>query len=339
MVTPIAGNQADIGVALQAAAGTPAAAPQHRFYLTGGGFGSVKDHAMVEETADKRLLSDSYVTTIKGEGSPQAVARPSFLGLLLYAAMGAKAVAGAGDPYTHTFTLAATLPYLTVWSRLGPTASGGRYERFTDCKVGSLVLSSAAAGLLQVTVGLVGVQPSFRSAAEVGVNPEIGSLFLHADGSGALKVETVAVTTTEAWELSIDNGGGLLQGDDITGYAVSEGRQTIKATTTELIQDWALWNRMMYGSATPANNDEPVRTILELGGAPAGLDFKFTQPGSPERSLAATATKVQVSIDGVEPNVNGDPLKRKVNYEILQPSSGSGLTVALQNAVASYPAI
>lgn len=339
MVSPIAGNQADIGISLQAAAGTPAAVSQHRFYLTGGGFGSVKDHAMVEETADKRLLSDSYVTTIKGDGSPQAVVRPDFIGLLLYAAMGAKAVSGAGDPYTHTFTLASALPYLTAWRRLGPAAAGGLYERFTDVKISSLVFASQAAGLLQVTSGLVGVQPAWKSAAETTVTPETGSVFLHADGHGALKVEATAVTTIESAEISIDNGGGLLQGDDVVGYAVFEGRQTIRVTTTELVQDFALWNRMMYGSATPSDNDVPVRTILELGGSPAGLDFKYTQPGSPERSLKFTATKVQVAIDGIEPNVNGDPLKRRVTYEVLQPSSGSGLTVALKNGHASYPAI
>lgn len=339
MVTPIAGNQADIGIALQAAAGTPAAAAQHRFYLTGGGFGSVKAHAMVEETADKRLLSDSYVTTIKGEGSPQAVVRPDFIGLLLYGAMGAKAVAGAGDPYTHTFTLASVLPYLTAWRRLGPVAAGGLYERFTDCKVGSLVFSSQAAGLLQVTAGLVGVQPAYKDAAEVGVTAETGSVFLHADGHGALKVETTAVSTIESAEISIDNGGGLLQGDDVVGYGIFEGRQTIRVTTTELVEDFALWNRMMYGTATPSDDDVPVRTILELGGSPAGLDFKYTLPGSgAERSLKFTATKVQVGIDGIDPNVNGDPLKRRVTYEILQPASGSGLTSVLKNGHASYSA-
>lgn len=335
MVTPIAGNQADIGIAIQAEAGTPAAAAQHRFYLTGGGFAPSKGQAMVEETTEQRIRSQAYVTTIRGEGSPQAAVRQDFIGALLLAGMGQVVTTGVGDPYTHTFGLNAPLPYLTLWRRLGPM-SGGLYERFTDCKVTQLALASQAAGLLQVTATISGLVPDWQDEPEDSVEVETGPVFLHADGQGALTVEGEPISTIESVEVSIDNGGGPLQGDAVTPYAVNEGLQVIRIVTTELVEDFELWNRMIYGSATPTPGDTPTRDVLELDASPAAIDFTWTRPGSPTRSLQLTAERVMVGMDPIEANVNGDPLKRRVAYEVLQPASGSALVAVLINGVESY---
>src|SRR4051794_27816506 len=102
MVTAIAGNQADIGIALQTAQAAAAAAAQHRMYLTGGGLAPVKNTQDIEETTADRLRAAAFVTQVAADGAPSFIVRPDFIGMLLYGAMGAKAVAGVGDPYTHT---------------------------------------------------------------------------------------------------------------------------------------------------------------------------------------------------------------------------------------------
>lgn len=340
MVDLIAGNQADIGLALQSAQAAAAAAAQFRLYLTGGGLAGTKGTEDIAETSSGRLRNDAFVTRIAAEGSPQFVVRPRGLGLLLYGAMGAKAVSGSADPWTHTFTLASLLPWLTAWGRLGPVASGGRYEKFVDCKVGQLVFASQAGGLLQVTATIMGLKPSFLAAAEVTVAPEsgAGTAFLHADGAGALKVEGTAVTSIEQFELSLGNSSAIQQGDSVTGYAISEAMNDIVIRTTQAVTDFALWNRFMYGTATPTGGDVPVRDILELAGSPAGLDFKFSRPGSPARSLEFLAPRVEAIPDSIQPNVNGDPLKFQVSYRVKQPASGSGLTAVLKNDVTAYAA-
>src|SRR4051794_18949678 len=102
MVSSIAGNQADIAIALQSAQGAAAAAAQHRMYLTAGGLAPVKETADIEETTASRLRSTSYVRVIRGEGSPSCVVRPEFVGMLLYGAMGAKSTRGAATIATSS---------------------------------------------------------------------------------------------------------------------------------------------------------------------------------------------------------------------------------------------
>lgn len=332
----VAGNISEISFALQSAKGTSAGASQHRLYHTGGGVMPMRDVADIEETTGNRLRAQSYVQQTRGEGSPVFVVRPKFIGLLLYGALGAKAVSGVGDPYTHTFTNATSLPWLTVYRMLG----NGLYETFTDCKVVGLHFNSEAGGLLQVTADIMGLSPSYLTAAVTTVSVETTDAFIHADGTGALQIEGTPVASIESFALDIVNNGALQQGDSVGGYDVTEGLLDITWTSRQALTDFALWNRFHYGSATPSNNATPTRNVLTLSST--YLDYKFTRPGgAPERSIEfISGSNVQVqSIAGVEPNTNGDPLKYEVTYKIYAPTSGSALTAKVLNSQASYPAL
>lgn len=337
----VAGNIADLSFSLQAVKGTPAATGQHRTYLTGGGVGPTREINDVEETSSSRLRSTSFVGQVAVEGEPVMAVRPAMIGLLLYAAMGAKAVTGASDPYTHTFTLANTQPYLTVFRMLGALL----FERLSDVKLSSLAFESNSAGILQVTASLIGLSPAYKTTAEVTVQPETTEPFLHMDARSQMSFEGAAVSRIRRNRLVISTGAEAQYGDSIVGDDVSEGMHEITLETEQVISDFALWNRLHYGSATPADNAAPTPTVIELG-AP-GLDIKYTKRNStgaaatPERSLQFTATRVQVSeIEPIESNTDGTPLARTVTYKVYQPSAGgSGLTAVLKNAVTAYTAI
>jgi hypothetical protein len=330
-----AGNTADLAIALQAAKGTAASASQHRTYTTGGGVAPMRDVADIEETSGSRLRSASWVQNTRAEGSPQIVVRPKMVGLLLYGALGAKSVSGAADPWTHVFTPATTLPWLTVWRML----ASALFEKFTDCKVVGLHFSSEAGGLLQVTADILGLTPSYLAAAEATAAVETTDAMIHADGSGQLSIEGTPTASIETFQLDILNNGALQQGDSVTGYDVSDQMLDITWTSRQSLIDFQLWNRFHYGDATPTAGDTPTRDVLELG---AGyLDYKFERPGTPERSLRfQSGNRVQVqSIAGVEPNTDGAPLKYDVTYKVYLPTSGAALTATLMNGQATYPAL
>ena len=334
-----AGNIADIGVALQSAKGVASASAQHRVYLTGGGVAPDRTVADVEETSGTRLRAQSFVSQVAVGGEPSFAVRPASIGLFLYAAMGAKAVTGAADPYTHTFTLALTQPWLTVWRMLGGTL----FERFVDCKLSSLNFESGAGGILTATAGIVGLTPSSQTSGEAiaveGVEP-----FTHMDGKGQFVFEGVTLSRVSAMRVNIGTGVEADYGDGITADGAEEGMIEAIIETEQTISDFALWNRFHYGTAVPADNAPPIPTVIELG-AP-GLSIKYTKrqasgaAATPERSLEFTATKVQIAaIEGQESNTDGSPLTRTVRYRIVEPASGSGLTAVLKNGQATYPAI
>lgn len=334
----VAGNIADLSIGVQATQGAAAATPLTRAYLMGGGLAPMRDIADVEETGSGRLRSTAYVQNVRAEGSPQFAVRPNMIVPLLWAAMGAKAVTGAGDPYSHTLTLAATQPYCTFWRTLGTL-----FERFVDVKIASLSFSSEAGGVLAVTSELLGLAPAFQTAANTTATPETTNTFVHSDLAGQLLVETVAASRIRRVAITIGTGATIAYGDKVYGDAVEEGMHDITIETEQTISDFALWNRYHYGTTTPSNNAAPTQDPVELAGT--GIDFKWTKRTSggtaatPERSLQFTATRLQIAaIEGQDPNVNGDPLTRTVRYKVYAPASGSGLTAVVKNSTASYTA-
>lgn len=333
------GNIADIAIALQSGKGALPAVAQHRMRITGGGFGEMIDVEDVVESTGQRMLEDSFVARIRAEGSPAMIVRPNFIFLLAYAALGSKGVVGAGDPYAHTATVATDLPYLTVWSQL----ADGRFVRARDCKVVRLRLESSAGGLLVATATIMGRLPQYVEAAdyatEVGaIAVERANRFVHYDAQGGLQVEGDPVSGIERAALDIDNSGALQFGDAVTPEDISVARQAITVETTQLISDFTLWNRVHYGTDTPATDDEPTTDVLELAG---GIDFKYTRPGgAPERSLQYLVPRLQVaSISGLEYNAGGDPLKAQVTYRARKPDAGSPCSIVVKNGVATYPAL
>lgn len=329
------GNDADIAIAIQAAKGTPSVVSSQRLWLLGGTVEGDKAVNDVEETSAGRLRNTAYVGAASGAGTPSFAVRPITIGLLMYLAMGAKAVSGAGDPWTHTMTLASTLPWCTIWRRL----ANGLFERFADAKVNTLALRSEAGGILAAEVGFMALSPAHKTAAEATATPEADSaVFVHGDGVGALLYESVAAAEVRRASLSINNNLALQQGDAITPFDLVEQVQDITLETEHTIVNFELYKRWLYGSAAPADNATPSRTVLEL--AATGIDFKWTRPGgAPERSLRVQAPRVQVQKPtGHEPNASGAPIVETRTHKVYKPAAGSGLTAIILNGQSSYAA-
>lgn len=340
-----ASNIADLSMAVQtakgtAAAGTPATT-MSRVYLAGGGLAAMKDTADLEETSSGRLRSANYVSQVRAGGSPEFFVRPEMIGWLLWAAMGAKATTGASDPYTHTFTLALTQPYMTWWRMLG----GALFEKFMDVKVASLAFHSEAGGPLRVTAELLGLTPAFQTTAMTVATVETVDTFMHADAKALLMFEGAAVASIGTIDLTITNNVQISQGPDVVGFQVVEGQQDITLAVQQVITDFASYNRMIYGSNTPANNATPSPNVIELASS-AVIDIGYAKRDAagavrtPERSLHFTADRLAIAnVEGIEADPGGDPISQTVTYKVYQPSGGtSGLTAILKNGKSTYAA-
>lgn len=334
----VAGNVADLSFALQAVKGAPASAGQHRIYLTGGNVAAQRDFADLEETSGSRMRTGGFIQQARAGGSPAAYVRPNWIGLALYGALGAKAVTGAADPRTHTFTPALVQPWLTFWRMQG----GLLFERFADCKLSSLVLRSVAGGALTAEMGVLGLGGVSKAAAETTVAVELSPTFMHADGKGLFLVETVPVSSIESITVTINTGVELQQGDSVTAYDAAEGLLDITIETVQAVSDFSLWNRVHYGTATPADNAPMTPNPIELAGT--GIDFGWAKRQAdgialvtPERSLHVAATRLQIRPPtGLDPNTTGDPLKQTVSYRVYEPAAGAPFTATLKNALTGY---
>jgi Phage tail tube protein len=342
----VAGNLADLAFGIQSAKGTavvPSSTNTMRCLVAGGWLTPVQDSTELEETGTSRLRTQAYRRMVRAGGSPQFFARPEMIGGLLYAALGAKATTGAADPYTHTFTPAATQPYMTWWASLG--ASVTEFESFIDCKLVSLRIESSAGNPLRATAEITGISPTYETPyPPTAIVVETAAPFLHMDGQGTLKVEGAAVSAIDNFVLTIATGVTAAQGDDYIPDSINEGMLDITVETGQTLSDFALWRRLHFGSATPTDGATAraaaAAGTMELAGSPAGIDFLFTRvaasPG-PERSLELALPRLRVrDMGGAEPNTGGAPLRRTVTYGALLPTSGAAMTATLKNGRSGY---
>lgn len=338
----VPGNIGDLAFAPQTTKGTPAATALHRVLITGGGIAPTREVSPLEGSTGQRLRQGAFVARARAGGTPSTYVIADMIATLLYGAMGAKAVAGVADPYTHTITLATTQPYFTFWRHIG----GILTERFPDCKISQLVLRSAEGQALTVEITIVGLGAHNEDTALVAPALELDMPFVHYDAEQQLLVEGAAIAHMRQVTVTIGTGATVVPGDNLGGYSVAEGLIGIRFETMQLIANAELWNRYHYGAANPADHAPLSRGLLELGGAPAGLDLKWSKRDNagvaavPARSLQLQAPRVVLSnITGMETNSNGEPLVATVTYDAYQPVGGaSGLTAIVANSLAAITA-
>ena len=123
----------------------------------------------VERVPRADLFSDAAAATRKGHydliveagGSASLLATYDNVGMLLVNAMGASATTGSG-PYTHNYTLAASLPTgLTLEFNRGT----GTSEVFEGCKVNTLTLSVSAGEAMTLDVDFIAEDSAARGSA------------------------------------------------------------------------------------------------------------------------------------------------------------------------------
>jgi hypothetical protein len=317
---------ADLSFGVQSAKGTAATAA-YRVFLSGGGLSPRRRVDVLSgrhSTGFPERLgwAERYV-----DGDPEIFARPEPLGLILYAALGAKSVSGASDPWTHTITPAATVPWITFWRMVG---EGAVIEQFVDCRIAKLRIRSANGHPIRVEMQVLG-RTARRRTANVATAVTVTAPFLHTHGVGALQVNGVPVKAISEVDVLIDNGFVARPGPLGTGWDVVGGAErSITARVRGRVTDAQRYFAFHYGATNPADNTAAAQDP-ETGGA---LDFLWTLSAS--RSLRLQIPSVApAEFGGYEASPEHGPMVEERTYHALRGGSAA-ITATLRNGVSSY---
>jgi hypothetical protein len=325
-------NAGELALALQSARGSVASVSTQRLNVVSDVLAPTVAINPNPEVRAARIGGTPWRGVTGGLGDVRVNVYPKSIGLLLYAALGAKAVAGAGDPWTHTFTLATTVPWLTLWRHFGEISDA----RYMDAKISKLVISSTAGGVVTATASFVAATVAHRTAKETTVAVESADQIFHRHGASALLLEGTSFSSISAWTLTIDTAVALEQS---LGGAMPRmtGLAKISLSITHLVPDAALWNRMIFGSASPTNLAAPSTTPLTLAGSPVGVQFTLTEQPTPERSIRIAIPQVALDgIGGMVPASTFGPVQLQTDLLAYAPAAGSPITATLKNGLSAY---
>lgn len=317
---------ADLSFAIQTAKGAAAASPTYKVRLAGGGLGPARGVDLLSTTDDHGFPTrvDAVGRYVYGEF--EIYARPEAIGPLLYGALGAKSVSGAGT-FTHTFVSAAARPWFTFWRMVG---NGTVIEQFIDCRISKLRIESRAGQPVKLGVTVLG-----REARRRSTNPSTTILttdpFMHWHGKGTLQVDATVIAAIREIDVEIDNNdsarpGGLGEGFDVVGGG---GRRAVMRTVQK-VTSAARYDLFHYGSTTPADN-----TLAAQDPATGSADFRWVLSASRELRIEIPAA-TPASFEGYEADPEHGPMIETRTYLARFGGSISAVRATLKNAVASY---
>lgn len=323
-----------LAFAKQASLGTPAAAPTFAVPIISGGLRPMPENAELPLTSDTLAEHGDYRQRVRGGGTVTILAHPEAIGLLLYHAMGAQAVSGAG-PYTHTFTLADALPVdepITLWSLVGDD-----WIRFSDAFLGRLVLRGSSGQNVMVELGDVVAFDYDDVAAPAYTLTEPEPRFKYLGSTTLLEADNatpVAVENMEAAELTIDRGLELRYAASLTPTSITPARRV--AFLASLVWDgdyqgWDFFRASAYG--TTATGGGPSQSL------PAGsFDVTFARhPASAPRALRLFSPEDnwQYQVERPDADPAGGPIEFDAGGKVIRPSGGgTEVTVELINDTA-----
>lgn len=266
---------------------------------------------------------DAYNSSVEGKGAPDIYVMPSSIAAAIYAILGSKSVTGSGDPYTHVITEAAESLYVTVWANM----PSGLFQKFVDCKISDIKIHGESGKPLMASLTIMGGIPSFLSAEESAATLEKSNRLLYYDGLAALKVEGTAVPLMRSFDFALGRGTTVIPGDSLTPADSLVGPLVLTVGITTTPADFAAYNRVVYGGASPSNAATATQTVDELAGSPAGFEFTFTRVTA-SRSLKLAIPRVQRDPFADALSATPGPLVRTNSFKAYKPADGSTIMTA-----------
>jgi hypothetical protein len=338
-VALVESNVYGLWVAKQTARGNPANAAVKKLIQVGGDVDANRDDGS-ENWSDGTRFGDStdFVNTLIGSGSPVIEAQPDTLAYLCYLFFGGEVapVAAAGDPTVHTFVPGASTGFWsTWWQRVG--LSSIVRQKFNDMRISSLRFEGSTGNkVVKVTPTLTGADPGEKYDTDPTPDVEKGTPgdvtdnlpFIYTEGKGAYTIDGTVFTGHSQFAVVVDDGLAPVYGDDVVPYEFSTGNAAVRLEGITLVLDdasKALYNKIIYDTATPAAGTKPIRTLagVELGsygidltrngvGADALQRFKLDVAGvkwAPDLTVAPAPDggPIELALAGQHRGVPGQP--------------------------------
>lgn len=323
---PVQTNLAFVGIAKQTGKGTAATTPLYGIPVTGGmiaGAGIEQSHipiisgnpgwAEAERTASRPIANCPTLAYVRSAG------------LLLLGALGSVTTTGTTPNFTHTFSVAADLPYHTVWGRYASD-----YTRLVDAKVQELAFELTGPGAGRMTAALNGITWNANQASWTATNDEVGASFFKGAG-GVFSVDTASGTPVSAKIQSgtvtiTRNIDPVILAAAITPDDVVPGQIEVAWSLTLRPDNLDEWKKIVTGTAGGTT----------VAGSPSfgSAKLKFTIDANTD--LEVQSTRVMFSAELPDANPDGGAAELVLEGTALKPSAAGVITAVLKNATASY---
>lgn len=255
----------------QVAKGTALAAPTHRFKNPSGGMNLPRDDGSINFSDATQFTSyQDWVNTLVGNGNPGLMATPEELSWLLYAFHGGETTSAVTGPPAKTKHTTVPLPGLGHWCTWTTRQGSATVDRmdWVDTQMAQLVVEGSTANkAVLATPSLISIDPGVKRATDPVAAMPTKAGFLYTDGVATFSIDATVFRGHSQFTLTINKDLQPIYSDDSVVYDLALGNAVITIGVTLYFDTDGLaqWNKLLYGSTTPAPGAKPKRTLGALG--------------------------------------------------------------------------
>lgn len=323
---------AQVAVGKQTAKASAATLAYQHGILSGSPIDVEYEQNVDEATSASRQKTNAVRESVTPKFGYSVRCHKASIGTYLMGLFGTVATTGAGDPYTHVFTPADTVPYLTIASRRG----GGNVEcqRLTDSVVNEGEFSWEGNKPLELALSGYGctLLPTFTPWVAGTLDETYLATFLVPVG-GTFKIKGVGAAATAsivAGSVKVTNGaeaeiisGALTPNDVPIAGAEFEVGFTVR------VDNFALWREILTATTTGT-------TIagVQYGGFEVIFQENLNAASTVELKLEGARVPFECELPEVDPG--GGPVELELSGIPLYDGTNAAVKATLVNAVAAY---
>ena len=334
---PVQQGSIRFGIAAEGTEGTAVAAPQYVFGVESGGLTVEPAQEPDDLTSGARTTSSVFRGDTPVGGEIVGRANLASVGMLLWGALGTKAVTTGTAPYTHTFTIGDSLPSFTMYQCIVDGA-GIDVPRVAGAKIDSLTFEWEGNMPLKVTASFQGRALSFGASDTASILNETGltTNFIPAGGTFKLDVDSATAATALIKGGRVTMTNNLAQqfySGTITAGGVDAGWHVAECAFTTVPADIDEWRTIITGTTTGTG----------VAAAPVYGSFEHvfkSQGGVSAHELKLEGLKVAYMADLPQAEAGGGAAEVELAGACLLPTGAgtSPVKVTLVNATAAYAA-
>ena len=319
---PVQKRLAQVGFAKQTAKDSPVATAAYQIGVMSGAVVNAEvDEEDLPVTWSSRLLEGHDRKTVMPGAEYEFVVLPKSIGVLLHAVTGAVLTTGASAPFSHEFTPAADLPYLTLFAR-----QGGEYFEVDNAKVNELELSWEQTGALRGKVSLYGTTLSFLASAYTADADERPSGGLLKGSGGTFTIDAAAATISKGSVKISNNVEAVYGSDSVEPADVFPALHTLDLSLTVIPEDLTLFRQVITGTGAGTT----AQAVSEYGAAVA----QFVLDANTDLNI--DVANMRFATEFPEAEGEGGPVEIELEGSVAAPAAGDAYTITLRNDVTAY---
>jgi hypothetical protein len=314
-----------LGVAKQTALGTIAVNPAYAHGMSSDKSAVAPSDAPDPLTSAYLAAQGAYRDKIDTTIDIETRMWQKSVGLYLLAALGADSVSGTGT-FTHIFTLASSLPYLSFFGKKGD----GSIIGMRDSKIDGINIKWTGNGAIAFSVKAICGTFSFPATFAPTATDESDTTAYYTPVGGTFKYDLTTGTPVLASIIDAEvdiqrNSASVMYSGAIEAGDVQEGGCDITVSLTVLPADLTLWRKIVTGSTTGTS----LLTTPQYGSAE--LNFN----ASPD-SLKLQFPRVEFLSDMPNADPKGGAAQSQLVGTAYRSGATSPITATLVNTVATY---